>query len=647
MTVMKIFIRSLLIGLLLAGLGAFPGPAAAAYGGSERIQDFKSFIVVHPDSTMTVTETITVYCAGQEIKRGIIREFPTTYKDRFGNTIKVGFEVKEVLKNGRPEPYHLESVRNGEKIYIGQKNVYLQPGVYTYTITYNTDRQLGYFKDFDELYWNVTGNGWTFSIDRAEAVVVLPEGAKVLKYAAYTGPAGAKGQDFRVSYDRAGNIVFTTTRGLAPREGLTIAVSWPKGLVSEPSREAKFGSFLRDNLSNFAALFGLLGTFAYFLKAWFRVGRDPAKGNIIPLFTPPTGFSPSALRYLIRMGYDQKAFAAAVVDMAVKGYLKIEEDDGEYILRRTGKENSSLDDGERRLGSTLFQGNDVLKMKNTNHTRISKGRSALRESLDQEINNIYFHTNRSSFFMGLGLSVATLAAVVLTATDKTAIFALFWLSMWSVACVFLAAMVYRNWQGARSGHHLHFGKIFTALASTLFALPFFAGEVIGLGFFGYSVSAPATLAFAVLVFVNALFYYLLKAPTLAGRHVMDQVEGFKMYLSVAEKDRLDMLNPPKKTPELFEKYLPYALALNVENQWSEQFAEVLAKAQVDGQPYSPSWYQGSSWNSLGTSSDFADSLGGAFAAAIASSAVAPGSSSGSGGGGSSGGGGGGGGGSGW
>jgi uncharacterized membrane protein YgcG len=646
MTVIKVFIRSLLAGLLLAGLWVLPGPAVAAYGPSERIRDFKSFIVVHADATMTVTETITVYCARQEIKRGIIREFPTTYKDRFGNTIKVGFEVKEVLKNGRPEPYHLESVKNGEKIYIGEKNVYLQPGVYTYTITYNTDRQLGYFQDFDELYWNVTGNGWTFPIDRAEAVVVLPEGAKVTKYAAYTGPTGAKEQDFRVSHDRAGNLVFTTTRGLGPREGLTIAVAWPKGLVAEPSSGEKFGHFLRDNLSNFAALFGLLGTLAYFLMVWFRVGRDPATGNIIPLFTPPQGFSPAAVRYLMRMGYDQKTFAAAVVDMAVKGYLKIEEEDDEYTLRRTGRENGSLDTGEQRLGANLFRGNDVLKLKDTNHARISEGRSALRESLDRELNNIYFHTNRSSFFVGAGLSALTLAAVVLTATNKTAIFVLFWLSMWSVACCFLAAMVYRSWQSARSGNQLRFGKIFAALASTLFALPFFAGELLGLGFFGYTVSAPATLAFAVLVFLNALFYYLLRAPTLAGRQVMDQVEGFKMYLSVAEKDRLDMLNPPEKTPQLFEKYLPYALALNVENEWSEQFAEVLAKAQVDGQPYSPSWYQGSSWNRLG-GSGFADSLGGAFAAAIASSASPPGSSSGSGGGGFSGGGGGGGGGSGW
>jgi uncharacterized membrane protein YgcG len=643
---MRFFSRSFLIAFLLAGLWALPGPAAAAYGGSERIRDFKSFIVVHPDATMTVTETITVNATGQEIKRGIIREFPTTYTDRFGNTIKVGFDVKEVLKNGRPEPYHLESVRNGEKIYIGQKDVYLSPGVYTYTIKYDTDRQLGYFKDFDELYWNVTGNGWTFPIDHAEAVVVLPEGTKILKSAAYTGPTGSKGQDFQVSHDHAGNIVFATTRGLAPREGLTIAVSWPKGVVAAPSGQEKLGWFLRDNLSNFLAVFGLLGTFAYFLVVWFRVGRDPARGNIIPLFTPPKGFSPPAVRYLMRMGYDQKAFAAAVVDMAVKGYLNIEEKDDEYTLRRTGNNQNSLSAGEQRLGSSLFQGKDVIEMKNTNHRVIGEARTALKQSLDKEINNIYFNTNRASFFWGAGLTILTLAAVVFMAADATAIFAMLWLSGWSVACVFLAAMVYRNWQGVRSSHHLHFGKIFTALASTLFALPFFAGEVLGLGLFGLSISVPAALAFALLVFINALFYYLLKAPTLKGRQVMDQVEGFKMYLSVAEKDRLNMLNPPEKTPQLFEKYLPYALALNVENEWSEQFAEVLAKAQVDGQPYSPIWYQGSSWNRLGTSG-FSDSLGGAFAAAIASSAVAPGSSSGSSGGGSSGGGGGGGGGSGW
>ena len=111
-----------------------------------------------------------------------------------------------------------------------------------------------------------------------------------------------------------------------------------------------------------------------------------------------------------------------------------------------------------------------------------------------------------------------------------------------------------------------------------------------------------------IILLHLLFLYLLKAPTLQGRHLMDQVEGFKMYLSVAEKDRLQLLHPPDKTPELFEKYLPYAFALDVENEWSEQFAEVLAQAAKNGQSYAPAWYEGSSWNSQNFSG-FAAGLG--------------------------------------
>jgi len=128
---------------------------------------------------------------------------------------------------------------------------------------------------------------------------------------------------------------------------------------------------------------------------------------------------------------------------------------------------------------------------------------------------------------------------------------------------------------------------------------------------------------------------------------MDQIEGFKLFLSVAEKERLNLLNPPERTPELFEKYLPYALALDVEVQWTEQFAEIMAQAAAAGAAYAPVWYSGRSWDGYAFT-DFSSGLGGSFSGAIASSSAAPGSSSGfSGGGGSSGGGGGGGGGGDW
>ena len=146
--------------------------------------------------------------------------------------------------------------------------------------------------------------------------------------------------------------------------------------------------------------------------------------------------------------------------------------------------------------------------------------------------------------------------------------------------------------------------------------------------------------------VNLVFYHLLKAPTRLGRRVMDQIEGFADYLSVAEKDRMNLLNPPERTPELFERFLPYALALGVEQAWSEQFSDVLTQAgQAEGGrrgQYSPRWYSGGHHH--GGFGDLASSLGGGLAGAVSAASTAPGSSSGFGGGGGSGGGGGGGGG---
>jgi uncharacterized membrane protein len=191
-------------------------------------------------------------------------------------------------------------------------------------------------------------------------------------------------------------------------------------------------------------------------------------------------------------------------------------------------------------------------------------------------------------------------------------------------------------------------NFFGALLLTIFAVPFMAG--IGFGFFALGLSVPLATLIAILVqgVLAAVFYRLLKAPTLAGGKVRDEIDGFKMFLDTAEKDRLEKLNPPHVTPEIFEKFLPYAIALDAENGWSRKFAAQAAGAGegLREPAYTPSWYSGSSFGRLGTTG-FAASIGVAVAGATAAAATAPGTSSGSGGGGSSGGGGGGGGGGGW
>lgn len=133
------------------------GIAAAA---SETILSFASHVTVDNDASMHVTETIKVASAGEQIKRGIYRDFPTTYKDRAGNKYVVGFAILAVARDGKPEAYHTETLSNGIRIYMGRKEYLLPPGEHTYTLSYRTDRQLDFFRDHDELYWNVTGNGW-------------------------------------------------------------------------------------------------------------------------------------------------------------------------------------------------------------------------------------------------------------------------------------------------------------------------------------------------------------------------------------------------------------------------------------------------------------------------------------------------------
>ena len=385
---------------------------------TERIEVFDSRITVHADASMTVTETITVTSTGEEIKRGIIRDFPTKYRDRYGNAVRVGFDLVEIRRDGQPEPYHTEKAGNGVKIYLGQKDVLLQPGRHTYTITYQTDRQLGFFRDYDELYWNVTGTGWTFPIDAVKAVVELPPGTKISQYAAYTGPFGAQGQDYRVSYDGAGNIVFTTTRGLGPREGLTIAVAWPKGIVREPSAGEGAAWYLRDNAPLFSAILGFLALLGYYLKVWSRVGRDPAKGTIIPLFEPPKGFSPAAVRYLMQMGFDAKTLAAAVLDMAVKGFLRIRESNGSYVLEKKG--GGQLFPEELDLGRDLFAGNEVLEIAEKHQVTLAEAQKDLQKSLQLMMANVYFKTNRQLLWPALLITGLVLLALIITAEEPAA-----------------------------------------------------------------------------------------------------------------------------------------------------------------------------------------------------------------------------------
>jgi hypothetical protein len=256
------YLRRASLGLVL--LLAWLAPALA----NERIVLFISDADVERNGDLLVTETIRVYAEGDQIKHGIFRDFPTNYTRPDGTRVRVGFDVLSVKRDGASESFETERVGNGVRVRIGKADTLLSDGDHDYEIRYRTTRQIGFFADYDELYWNATGNGWPFAIDMAEARIHLPEPARFIQTAFYTGAQGATGKDARVVSEQPGTVVLRTTQVLPPNNGLTVAASWPKGIVTTPADTQGSGSWLHQNSPLFVAGLGLLAVFAYYGYAW-------------------------------------------------------------------------------------------------------------------------------------------------------------------------------------------------------------------------------------------------------------------------------------------------------------------------------------------------------------------------------------------
>jgi uncharacterized membrane protein YgcG len=643
--------RTLRILALLASLCACNTAARAQ---SERVRDFHSDIRLLDDGTLLVKETITVFSTGNLIRHGIYREFPTHYKDRFENNYVVGFHWLGALCDGNPETSRVEDYSNGLRIYLGDKNSYISRGEHTYELNYSTNRQLGFLSDHDELYWNVTGNGWAFPIDRASASVTLPAAIVPgeVSLDGFIGPQGSLQRDLRSALQPDGKLEFEAAHALAPREGLSIVVRWSKGLIAPPTSQERLNYFFADNRDALVMLAALLVLLVYYALVWSAVGRDPQRRVIMPLYEPPANLSPAAIRYLVRMGFDNKTFAAAILDLAARGFLKIKFQADSYTLYRNKTDNRALTPDEQQLANQMFSGRDQLWLHNENHTVISAGMAALKAWLKLNEQKVYFFSNGRYLIPAIVFTVATAATAAHlkspTGLVVTAFLAL-WLSIWSLAVAGLMAGCYGAWKAALTPQHgsaLLAGK---ALVFTLFSLPFLAGEGFGI----FMLTKFASLSLALFLFasiaLHILFHFLLKAPTVAGRRLLDQVEGFRMFLGAVDGDRLNRINPPEQTAEIFEKFLPYALALDVEQAWAEKFSGVLSAASQAPNSgsssigYTPSFYSGSNWTSFSGPS-FASGFTDSFTSAVSSSSSAPGSGDGGSGGGSGGGGGGGGGG---
>ncbi len=636
--------------LLVLGLFAITVLASNAASAREEILSFVADITVETDGDLLVSETITVRAEGRQIKRGIFRDIPLRALDEYGFWSNNGFEVLDVEQDGAPAPYFTEILSRGQRIYIGDADTYLQPGVYTYRIRYRTTRQLRYFEAYDEIYWNATGSFWTFPIIEATARLHLPEGAVAEWVTAYTGGYGSVGVDYNVAGQGTSDMVFTTSRVLDAREGLTIAVGFTKGLVTE-NQTGELLAKIWDNIGAAIYFAGWLGVAFYFLTIWNRVGRDPPGDAVFPLFHPPENFSPATISWLYFQSFRQikrgssRAFIAALLSLGVKKHLRIDEDsDGDVTFNKLVDADAELSRGETALLNRIFSSSDSVKLNKSNGPKLMAAHSALKKAITGEYSGKFFNHNLGWFVIGVVLAIIVIVlSMVLQQPPDAGIISVFPPLIlsgigWTVAIL--------GWRKFKSFYPTVGDRLIGGLFLVLGVLTILAALGISQvsDYFIYRIAG--LIAFAGVGMISA-FFWLLRAPTPSGAKTLSQIEGFMMYLATAESERLNLRDAPELTEDMFERYLPYAAGLGVEKPWSDAFTAHLARTVPEAQrSYQPNWYHGGSWRSM----TVGDAMGGAMAAVSSSMATAmpaPKSSSGSGGGGSSGGGGGGGGGGGW
>lgn len=550
----------------------------------ERILSYDSAIAVNADGSMDVTETIKVHAEGTNIRRGIYRDFPTRYKDRYGNRVVVEFTPISVLRDGNAEPWFTERKPNGVRLNTGNDDFLQVPADYTYTLRYRTTRQLGFFKDHDELYWNAIGTGWDFPIESASVDVRLPQAVPVdaMRAEGYTGEQGANGQDYAASLPEAGRAHWQLTRPLAPREGMTIVLGFPKGIIAAPTKSQRLRWLLKDNRGVLVALGALFAMCLYAFRRWKAVGRDPKPGIVIARYEPPKGYSPAALRFIQKMGGDNRCVTSDLLSLAVAGCLRIERDKGllsdKWSLQRTGDAaHAALSASQRALLAGLFKDGGTLQLEKDNAALLQSAIGAQKKVLEDAYAGRMFQRNLGS--------------------------------------VGIAALI--------------------GIGGIVLAFLLSGGGGI-----------PLIIAIGVLVVAALIaFTILVRAPTPEGRKLLDEIAGLKLYLGVAERDELARMPGPDAPPlldaERYQALLPYAVALEVEEAWTRKFTLAVGAAAAATATAGMAWYHGVGSDNL---SSLTSAIGSSLSSQIASASTPPGSSSGGGGGGFSGGGGGGGGG---
>ncbi len=543
------------------------------------IERYENNAVVHEDGITTITETLHVNF-GEEQHHGIYRSIPVESQDVLGQRVKTRLQVRQVTdENGRPWHYKLTLTSWYIVIRIGDADRTLS-GKKTYKIVYDVERgAIRFFKDHDEFFWNLIGTEWEVPIGQNENHIEVPQAASGVKAVAYQGAYGSttRVQDLQVH----GNEITVSSGGpLGPREGLTVAVRWNKGLIPEPSVSQKLLWWLQDN-----GIYAVpVLVFFFMLWLWNQKGRDPKTGHSITVtYAPPDGMTPAEISGLLNEKAGMTEITATVIDLAVKGFIKIE----------------ALE--KKILGDRDYQFTSLKAWDNPN---VKPHEKALLDGIfDKTGDTVKLSDLKNVFYSKIsGITNKIYGGLV------------------------GQRLLDSNPDSVRAGY-IGFGFVFGVL--------FFFGVRTVISEYAL-FTGPLLMAAVLSSLIIMVFGYWMPRRTMKGADLTDQITGFSEFLKRVDADKIKRINDPT----LFERCLPFAMVFGFADQWAHAFEGLATQPPTwyVGYGYGPVFSPRAFSRDMG---HMTSSMGQTFASVPSSS------SSGFGGGGFSGGGGGGGGGGAW
>lgn len=615
---------------------------------TEQVTSFHSEIRIDSISQIHVTEYIDIVSTGQIFKRGIVRYLPMFKEDSLGKRKPFNYKILSVERNQRKENFHTKKEKNNLVVYVGKSNQFIDSGIHEYVITYTAQNAVDFYTNFDEFYWNINGFGWDFNIPIVSADIYLPYEAPAIQSSCYTGAYGSNQSNCTIQ-EREGHIKFEANNILR-NQNLSVAIAVEKGFVQPPPPPPlpppptfleKFGLFI-------LAIILFIGLTIYYITTWRKHGVDPPKPTVYPLFEVPENLSPASVGIIHKERYWNDLITSSFVSLAVKGYLKIEENatkgifgvfsSKKFSITKLKDPDESLPEEEKIILERLFRRNDVFmlegKYSSTLKSMVDQYKTSIRGKHRKLINegNNYKFLILPSIVILLFIIISLVISIKTNSMNLTTFifggisffpflfFILFFISR------------YLNW------------KWFLAILA-LVMLSLSIVLLISTPISQDNLNIYSVIGFIVFGLISlGLYQYYIKKPSKEKLRIQSLIEGFKMYLNTAETRQLQHFNPPEVTPEIFEKYLPYAIALDADEVWGQKFQDFLDKSAIEPSSTSMAWYAGSNFNAM----NFGHMLSSNLSNSINTASTPPSSSSsGSFGGGFSGGGGGGGGGGGW